>query len=231
MELHVEHLKQTFLQNNVCISHGIDHALAVLNHAKKALIEVDIDEEDKETVLFAALLHDADDKKLFPLNKNYENLRKILVNKKSHFTSQVIEMVELVSASKNGDRIPEAIKHKMWMLIPRYADRLEAIGIIGIQRCYQYTKTTNEPLYLPSTLRLISEDSIITESIRRYENYSGNSDSMMDHFYDKLIAVSIFPYRNSYFDEESAKRRKPIIDFVKYFGEHGDLDYKAIHSP
>lgn len=54
---------------------------------------------------------------------------------------------------------------------------------------------------------------------------------MMDHFYDKLIAVSIFPYRNSYFDEESAKRRKPIIDFVKYFGEHGDLDYKAIHSP
>ena len=37
----------------------------------------------------------------------------------------------LVSASKNGDNIPKAISNKLWMLIPRYSDRLEAIGIIG----------------------------------------------------------------------------------------------------
>jgi len=47
---------------------------------------------------------------------------------------------------------------------------------------------------------------------------------MIDHFYDKLIAISIFPYSNPYFDYETSIRRQPLIDFVKYFGINGTID-------
>ena len=114
------------------------------------------------------------------------------------------------------------------MLIPRYADRLEAIGIIGIQRCYQYTITTQAPLYTPATLRAQDVDTILEEAKRRYPNYNGNSVSMVDHFYDKLIGVSIFPIKNDYFDAESEKRRQPLIDFLLYFGKNGTIDSTVI---
>jgi hypothetical protein len=46
---------------------------------------------------------------------------------------------------------------------------------------------------------------------------------MMDHFFDKLVAITIFPISNTYFDEETKIRRQPILDFVKYFCIHGEI--------
>jgi len=156
-------------------------------------------------------------------------------------------MVELVSASKNGDTVPKTIQNRyyipiflfdfccylfriarMWMLIPRYADRLEALGIIGIQRCYKYTVTTNAPFITTETPRLKDAHSILSEAQKRYPCYNGNSASMVDHFYDKLIGISMFPYKNSYFEAECEKRRQPLIDFLLYFSQHDDIDYTYI---
>jgi len=48
-------------------------------------------------------------------------------------------MIDYVSASKNGNKIPEeALAEPEW-LWPRCCDRLEAIGVIGAVRCYQYS--------------------------------------------------------------------------------------------
>ena len=52
--------------------------IAVANHAMKALEYENIGNDDKIVVELAALLHDADDEKIFPGNNNYENARKIL---------------------------------------------------------------------------------------------------------------------------------------------------------
>ena len=228
MQYYIEKLSKLLDAHNVCPSHGIDHALNVVAHAEKALKYENLDQTNTEAVKLAALLHDADDRKFFPDNTQYENLKFILNDKPDDFVELVLQMVKLVSASTNGDNIPEYIKDRLWLLIPRYADRLEAIGIVGIRRCYVYGIGIGNPLFVDSTPRLTDEDQIIKLAQEKFTQYKGVSLSIMDHFYDKLIAIGIFPYSNPYFDNESKLRRQPIMDFVKYFGLNNDIDYSML---
>jgi len=227
-DVYKDKLKVILEKNNVCPSHGINHAIAVMNNATKCIsnlntttinnIVYNLTKNEIKNILLAALLHDADDRKFFPNNKNYENLSLILKDENDEVINQVITMVNLVSSSKNGDRIPNYVIGKEWMLIPRYADRLEAIGIVGISRCFKYGKTTNNKLYCNNTPRCFTVEEIWNNaSEERYNNYNGESQSMMDHYFDKLIRLTLFPIRNKFLDYESSKRRQPIIDFVLFF--------------
>jgi hypothetical protein len=80
MDNYIYKLNIILSTHNVCLSHGITHAIAVMHHAENALNHTTFkfDEKIKRCVKLAALLHDADDRKFFPNNQNYENLRQIL---------------------------------------------------------------------------------------------------------------------------------------------------------
>lgn len=228
---YIESLESIINKYDVCKSHGIEHAKTVMNNSFDALkSENTLSESDKEAVILASLLHDADDKKFFPNNIHNENTREILSDKSNDFIELVIQMINLVSSSTNRDNIPDDIKDKQWMLIPRYSDRLEAIGIIGIQRCYKYNMTTRAPLFIDSTPKLKTEEEIINLSLKKYETYQGNSLSMIDHFYDKLIAICTFPIKNKYLEDEAAKRKQPLIDFVIYFSQNGEINMDIINN-
>jgi uncharacterized protein len=226
MEKYINRLNEIFQKNNVCKSHGILHAIKVMTNADNALSSANfkINDNIKISVLLAALLHDADDKKFFPNNLNFENLRFVLSDCDLDTVNLIIKMVDLVSSSKNGDNIPEEVKEckkKEWLLYPRYADRLEAIGIEGVERCYQYALTINNNLFVPTTPCPSSEEDIWKfATIERYKNYQGKSESMIDHYYDKLLRATFFPIKNEFFDYESNKRRKPLIDFLIYFSKN-----------
>ena len=224
METYINDLNIIFNQYNVCSSHGIDHAIAVLKHSNLAIKyhKQPITPNQALAIKLASLLHDADDRKFFPYNTDYENLRFVLRHKSDELVDLVIRMVELVSSSKNADNVPDDVKGREWMLIPRYCDRIEAIGMIGIERCYQYNKTTKAKLYLDTTPRPKSEDEIWKIATKeRYNSYRGKSESMMDHYYDKLLRLGLFEIDNDYLINESRRRNQPIIDFVLYFS---DLD-------
>ena len=139
MNKYIEALEKLFIEKNICQSHGIGHAITVMYNAENALRSNDynLNVFDCRSVLLAALLHDADDRKFFPENKNFENLRFILKDETPEMIDQVITMVDLVSSSKNGDSIPAYVAERMWMLIPRYSDRIEAFGLVGIKRVFQ----------------------------------------------------------------------------------------------
>ena len=204
------------LLKNVCSSHGLDHAKAVLNHVQLALAkDTSIDEELKFAIELAALLHDADDHKLFKTT-DYENARTLMRNIPSSISEKAIEMIDLVSCSKNKD----SKVNNEYYLFPRYADRLEAIGKIGVWRCYKYCTTINSPLYVSNTIRYRSADEL-KNTKSRFENYSGQSDSMIDHFYDKLLHLADFETDNSYFKEAKKDRMQPIIDTVLLYGKLG----------
>ena len=49
-------------------------------------------------------------------------------------------MISYVSASDNGNSIPERARSNPELLWVRFSDRLEAIGMIGAVRCYQYNE-------------------------------------------------------------------------------------------
>ena len=228
---YIESLESIINEHNVCKSHGIEHAKTVMDHSFKALeSENTLSEIDKEAVILASLLHDADDKKFFPNNIDNENTRKILSDKSNDFIGLVIQMINLVSSSTNRDNIPDEIKDKQWMLIPRYSDRLEAIGKIGIKRCYEYNKTKRTPSFIDSTPKLQTEDEIIKLSLEKYQTYKGSSVSIIDHFYDKLIATCNFPIENEYLKDEAVKRKQPLIDFVIYFSQNGKIDMDIINN-
>ena len=120
----------------------------VLDHAKSALNEwtgQPIPGKEKFKVQLAALLHDIDDSKYFGDN-DYENAKLILheVDRDTNILSlrdknDVIQMIKWVSSTKNGDDIPDKVVGKEYLLYPRYADRLEALGIIGLERTLHYT--------------------------------------------------------------------------------------------
>jgi len=220
METYITILSNIFTTANVCQSHGISHALAVLAHSTKALESYDyeISETEKLAVKLAGLLHDADDRKFFPTNSNYENLRKIIYDQPDQVINLTIRMVELVSSSANADSVPPDVIGKEWMLIPRFADRIEAIGLIGVERCYQYNKTKAQPLYLIETPKVNSEEEIWTIATEeRYNSYVGKSKSMMCHYYDKLLRLGMFQTVNSYLYKISRERIYVTIRFVLYF--------------
>jgi len=226
MNKYIDALEKLFIEENVCQSHGIGHAITVMYNAENALHSHDykLSTFESRSVLFAALLHDADDRKFFPDNKNYENLRFILKDESQEMVDLVISMVELVSSSKNGDSIPAHVAERMWMLIPRYSDRIEAIGLIGIKRVFQYAKTANNPLYVSTTPKPNTEEEIWAHAtIERYRAYTGSSDSMIDHFYDKLLRTSNFPIKNIFLNTEAKARTKPMIDFLLMFASKKEL--------
>ena len=106
--------------------------------------------------------------------------------------ADVLEMIGHVSTSENGNSVPQiALEHPEY-LWPRYSDRLEAIGIIGAIRCYQYNSEKGAPLAVESTPRPQTEEELWLNHVKdeRFEEYQssgGKSASMMDHYYDKLL--------------------------------------------
>lgn len=189
-------------------SHGTRHAVAVLQHAQAALDSAAAGSPGRPipparalAVRLAALLHDADDRKLFPSDgpDALPNARRIGAEAgAARFGPSVLPemlwMIKLVSCSKNGNSAPAEARQAPELLWPRWADRLEATGEIGVVRCYQWNRSLGEPLSITSTPRPQTEAEVwalaTEERFISYQARGGSSDSMLDHYYDKLLQVA-----------------------------------------
>lgn len=214
-EMHVrERLKDLAGDHNT--GHDIEHYIAVANHALKALKHEELTAEQNLQVEIASLLHDVDDHKFYPDNLNYENARMVLNSEgfSQEFIDQVVKLIDLVSCSKNSDSEPP----ENWMVIPRDCDRLEAIGQVGIDRCLKYNNYVKRPFHTENTTRVYTEEELWKVATQeRFQNYKGNSESMIDHYYDKLLHIGKpdkLKSRNPYILEEAAKRQKIMVDYV-----------------
>ena len=120
------------LLNNNKDGHGVDHAIRVLNNAKIIAEDYNC---DLEVVTLAALLHDVDDHKLFNTVNN-ANARKFLVDKgyASNTIDFVCKIINEISFRHNTSK-PSTIEGQ----IVQDADRLDAIGAIGIARAFVFT--------------------------------------------------------------------------------------------
>lgn len=232
-----------FMDKHDNSGHGSSHCEQVLRNAQMALCEFTLSENDRLAVQLAALLHDVDDSKLFSTT-NYTNARRILKNlsvdiflgdfisndndnddidndnNDNSITSDiiddnlVIEMIDLVSCSKNGNSLIEP----RWKLIPRDADRIEALGVIGIKRCYQYNNARNVPLFVSTTPLLTSveeiEKALDPTRLEKYIACGGKSDSMIDHYYDKLLHIGTLHSGSIYLQNLAQERRLIMMQFL-----------------
>jgi uncharacterized protein len=216
----------------VCRSHGADHAIAVMNHAKRAIEYSDdkLTTEQNRAVILAALLHDVDDRKLFKSSTNYQNARFMVGLHPAKFVDLVIELIRLVSCANNGDSShPES-----WKLIPRYADRIEALGLVGIQRTHTFALGMGLPIINPETPRPADLQELRTiASPERFENYqvTGASASMIDHFYDKLLHLNSPKTTNRYLVQACRARHEIMEQFVLEFCRNSvDITEAFLHQ-
>ena len=113
--------------------HDAAHTLRVYRNAMRIA-----DKEkhcDRETVALAALLHDADDHKLFHTENN-ANARRFLKSQgfDSERIEQICKVINSVSFSQNRGKRPDSLEGE----IVQDADRLDAIGAIGIARTFAF---------------------------------------------------------------------------------------------
>ena len=131
VEAAMEYVQMLFRNNSG--GHDADHTMRVYRNA--LLIAGREADCDIETVSLASLLHDADDHKLFHTKDN-ANARSFLMrqNISPEKTERIIAAINSVSFSRNRGKQPETLEGK----IVQDADRLDAIGAIGIARTFAY---------------------------------------------------------------------------------------------
>eukprot|EP00929_Paragymnodinium_shiwhaense_P112904 TRINITY_DN81167_c0_g1_i1.p1 TRINITY_DN81167_c0_g1~~TRINITY_DN81167_c0_g1_i1.p1 ORF type:complete len:296 (+),score=99.92 TRINITY_DN81167_c0_g1_i1:75-962(+) len=214
-------------------AHDVNHILAVTDHTRGAIKEESQGEKRDLEVVLAAILHEADDVKLFKSDGS-ENARKILnavlgeCDEKAAIVDDVINIIDLVSAKKNKHSgVPAGDE---WKLLVRDADRIEAIGEIGIARCYAYNQKVGRPLFCPETARPKSEEELW--KIATPERFAAYSDSvsMIDHYYDKLLHLQKCGSGSKYLAGQLQKRLQVMVDYCLEFGRKGDVDQKYLED-
>lgn len=202
-------LRRWCTEHKLSDDHGFKHFMEVGDHA--TLASSGLTDFQTLAVLLAAILHDVDDRKLkIPPLKNYAAekfpwasffLDISFVN--SYVKDYVLDMIDLVSTSKNGDTPydPE------WMLIPRYADRITATGHVGTQRCAEVTKKIGNQRAAPDTVLVFDEKELEQvmkgRTLDDYIKSGGKSKSQIDHYYDKLLHLHVgIHIKNAYIEEQ-----------------------------
>ena len=123
--------------------HDVAHTLRVYTNAMRiAQAEGPC---DLEIVGLSALLHDADDDKLFQ-TENHANARKFLeeIGTPQNQIDQICRVINAVAFSKNRGKHPETLEGK----IVQDADRLDAIGAVGIARTFDTVQHFHDKLLL-----------------------------------------------------------------------------------
>ena len=143
--------------------HDFDHTLRVYHMATHLAIE---EGADLQIVQLAALLHDVDDRKLSP--ETYEGkLRAVNFLKENGLENEKIqEIIDIISRISFSAQLPppESIEGKC----VRDADRLDAIGAIGIARTFAYGGSRGRRMHDPEGV---------------------DKNSSIQHFYDKLLRL------------------------------------------
>uniref|UniRef100_A0A7S2A3V8 HD/PDEase domain-containing protein n=1 Tax=Ditylum brightwellii TaxID=49249 RepID=A0A7S2A3V8_9STRA len=232
-------------------SHGWNHIQAVCDHTRKALLALDYTIQDNVVVeiQLAALLHDLDDKKYFPNTPpgEYPNASAILKEfgispegSRKNSYEKIILMISWVGCSENGNTVPKQVKDTdaYHLLIPRWADRLEAVGSRGVVRCYQYNQEKGLPISSPASPRPQNEEELwakyaTSDKLQEYMDRGGTSKDMISHYYDKLLHIARPPkdiVRNSYLEHQAESSSKDLVEVCLRYGKSGQVDKEYIMS-
>ena len=195
--------------------HGMDHINRVVN------IAADIAKREKANVEIAiaiALLHDADDYKLFGLenSKNLTNTKMIL--EKTTFNSgekeKIINSIKTIGYSKRLEGItPEILEAK----IVSDADMIDAMGATGILRSYHYNITHDNLFFDKDIFPNLDLDA---------ETYKHKTKgTVVTHMFEKLLKLKDYMLTKAG-KEESLKRYKFMISFLRaFFEEENALEW------
>lgn len=139
-----------------------------------------IENADMLIVQLAALLHDVDDIKLSPqtheIKKNAVDFMRSN-GLEDKIIASVCSIIDAVSFSGTDSVVPGTIEGKC----VQDADRLDAMGAIGIARTFVYGTSKGRKIYDPDIRPLLNMNK---EAYRQNQN-----STSINHFYEKLLLL------------------------------------------
>ena len=166
--------------------HDANHSIRVYQNACR--IAEGYPNSNLMVISLAALLHDVDDHKLFH-TKNNENARAFLQSHRieSETIEFICEVINGVSFSRNKGKHPESVEGK----IVQDADRLDAIGAIGIARTFAYGgkkgRSLESSMQHFSDKLLLLKDEMNTEKAKRIaENRHAYMQGFLTEIYEEM---------------------------------------------
>jgi len=180
--------------------HDWFHILRVFNNC--SLISKK-EEVDTFVVKLGALLHDIADSKF---NNGDETvgpklardfLKSIQVEK--HVIEHVIQIIENISYNSSLD--PSKTFKSPELDVIQDADRLDALGAIGIARTFNYGGFKNRAIYNPD---------ILPDLNMSKEEYKKSTDPTINHFYEKLLLLKDLMNTNT--GKQIAEKRHEFME-------------------
>ena len=170
-----------FVKNQLAHAEGGHDWFHIERVYKNALLIAEEEECNLTVVKLSALLHDIADSKFHNGDESIgpKVAREFLESQKvsEDIILHVIAIIENISF-KGGNF--EKKFHSKELEIVQDADRLDAIGAIGIARAFNYGGFKNRPLYNPNIQPNLNMSK---------EEYKNSESPTLNHFYEKLLLL------------------------------------------
>lgn len=172
----IAHVKQVL--NGAEAGHDWFHIERVFKTAQRINSE---EKGDALVVALGSLLHDIADPKFHDgdeeLGPNMAYSFMSRLNVESHVKDHVVNIIRYISFKQSFDK---ATFDSLELRIVRDADRLDAIGAIGIARAFTYGGFKNRVLFDPT---------IPPATFADKEAYKNATGTTINHFYEKLLLL------------------------------------------
>jgi uncharacterized protein len=201
--INLEQIMRTLqsLLHNQSPAHDFEHIIRVYKNAE--MISKQEESVDLDIVLAAALLHDlvvypkGSSKTINSADDSAEIAKKILLEYKNYPREKIEKVADAIRTHSYSKRlVPETLEGK----ILQDADRLDAIGAIGIARTFSVGGSENRSLYNP------------TDPFCESERQLDDTQWTLDHIKKKLMIL-----KNSMHTKTAKKIAEERTEFMELF--------------
>jgi uncharacterized protein len=188
-----------FVKDELSFDHSGHNFSHIERVVKNAEMLIKHEGGNRKIIITACYLHDIIDSKLFDdIEKQKEKIVNVLVNS-SYFPAEIeeiLEIIESVSFSKGNINDVDNLN----LEIVRDADRLDALGAIGIIRTIEYGASKKREFYTEENLSR-SLDEV---------KFNKSTETTLSHFYDKLLKLK--DYMHTYTAKKIANERTKFVE-------------------
>jgi len=165
---------------------------------------------DAFVTALAALLHDADDHKLFDTAGTLAHARGFMAEQgvDQATAERVCEVIRGVGFKGGHNAPPTSLEGR----VVQDADRLDAIGAIGIGRAFAYGGAKGRAMYMPGET---------PQSFRSAEEYAASQGTTVNHFYEKLLLLRDRMHTNAA-RKLAEERHRFMEEFLREFYDEWD---------